>query len=83
MRVRGGILENLANLVDRSSQTAIEVDKCVRRPKLLTNLFPRDEFAGTLQEHNEQLKRLRLQAESYPTFSQLARMQIGFESAKC
>jgi hypothetical protein len=81
-RLRGGIIENLANLVDRSSQAAIKVDKSVRRPKLLTNLFPRNQFAWTLQEHDQQLKGLRLQAHSDPFFSQLARMQIGFESAK-
>ena len=81
-RLRGGILENLANLVDRSSQTAIEVDKSVRRPKLLTDLFPCNQLSRAFQEHDEQLKRLRLQAQSYSLFSQLARMQIGFETSQ-
>ncbi len=82
MRVRGGILENLANLVDRSSQTAIEVDKRVCRPKLLTNLFPRNQLSRAFQKHDKQLEGLRLQAESYSLFSQLTGMQVRLEGAK-
>src|SRR5215475_1827232 len=81
-RLRGGILENFTNLVDRGSQAAIEVDESIRRPKLLTNLFPCDKFAGTLQEHHQQLEGLRLEPKSCTIFSKLAGMQVRFKRAK-
>src|SRR6266576_4856166 len=70
-RLCGGIVENLADFVDGSSQTVVVVHKCVRRPELLANLFTRDKLARTRQKHGQQLERLQLQPHSYPVLSQL------------
>ena len=81
-RFRGGIIQNLANFVDRSSQAVIEVDKCVPGPQFLADHFSFNEFAWTLQEHDQKLERLCLQPDSLAIFSQLAGMQIRFEWAE-
>src|SRR4051812_25822577 len=52
----GRITEDISNLVDRGSQTAIEVNKCVGCPKFLADLFASDKFPRTLQQHNQQLE---------------------------
>src|SRR6266536_6100565 len=56
--LRDRIVEHLANLIDSRTKTMIEINKSVRRPKLLANLFTCDQLAGPLQKHDEQLKRL-------------------------
>ena len=81
-RFRGGIIQNLANFADRSSQTLIEVDECVSGPKFLADLFSCDKFTWTLQKHGQKLKRLCLQPYSLTIFSQLAGMKIRFERAE-
>src|ERR1035441_8627460 len=78
----GGIIENLADFFDCSSQTVVEVHKCVRGPELPANFFARDELTRTVQEHGQQLERLGLQPDSCPMLSQLTGMQFRFVGTK-
>jgi hypothetical protein len=50
----------------------IKVDECVRWPKLLMQLVPRNHFAGVFQQYRQDLKGLVLQLDSQPAFSELA-----------
>jgi len=43
----------------------VEVDKCVRRHKPVSDLFARDDFTGTIQQHYQKVEGLGLQALSY------------------
>src|SRR6266403_5803712 len=59
----GAVPENFTQAVNSFVQTAIEVDEGIVAPQSPGEFFPRYNFAGTLQQQNEHLKRLLLQLE--------------------
>jgi hypothetical protein len=60
----------------------VEVNERIGGPKLLLQLFARDDFAGTLQQQRQHLKRLPLQTQLHAVLAQLARAQIELEHTK-
>jgi hypothetical protein len=49
----------------------IEIDKRVRGPQILANQVPRDDLAGALEKHDQQIERLRLQSDFVARAAQL------------
>jgi hypothetical protein len=54
----------------------VEVDKCVRRPQPVPDLFARDDFTGTFQQHYQKVERLRLQADFVAFATQFAGVKV-------
>jgi hypothetical protein len=67
---------------DRRVQSGIERDERVRRPQALVQFLARDDFAGPIEECQEHLERLALNANAPPLFSELARAHIELERAE-
>src|ERR1700675_3131865 len=57
-RFLGAVPQNFTQAVNGFVQTAIEVDEGVVAPQSLGEFFPGYNFAGTLQQQDEYLKRL-------------------------
>jgi hypothetical protein len=62
--VLGGVADGCAQLPNGRIQRVVKFDKRLVRPKLLTDLFAGDNFAGSLQQERKDLKRLPLQTNS-------------------
>ena len=60
----------------------LEIDECFCRPESLSQLLAGDEFAGTIQQGLENLKRLIGEIDPDAGLPQLARAQIQLERAK-
>src|SRR5436309_8739032 len=72
----GGISQRFPQLIYCGVQAVIEVNECVGRPQLLTQLFARNDFSRMLQQVSEHLKRLLLQADSDTALAQLSARKI-------
>ena len=81
-RTGGGVSQCLADFVDRGVQAVVEIDECIRRPKLLLQLFSRDYFARALQQQGEYLKGLTLQAQLHSILAEFTGAEVKFENAK-
>ena len=60
----------------------IEIDVDARRPNFQAQLVPSDHFTGTLQQQQENLVRLLLQADAAPFLTQLVRTVVQFEDTE-
>ena len=60
----------------------LKVHERVGRPEALTQLAPRHDFSRALNEHPQDLERLRLDRDLDPAFSQLSGGEIHFEDAE-
>ena len=54
----------------------VEVDKCVRRPQPVPDLFARDDFTGTIQQHYQKVEGLGLQAYLMAVAAQLTGVEV-------
>ena len=78
----GRIPERIAQPAHRGIQPVFEIDECLRRPQSLPQLLPGDEFAGTIQQRLENLKRLLGQIDADAGLPQFARANVQLECAK-
>ena len=62
--ILGGVAEGLANFVHSGIQAVIVIDEGIRRPKPLAQFFPAHQFAGTIEQFEQNLQRLPLQARA-------------------
>jgi hypothetical protein len=76
-RVRGGVTQSFAELIDYCVKAMIKIDKRICRPELLAQLFPRYYFGRTIQQDQQYLERLFLNSQADPGFTQFARARIG------
>lgn len=60
----------------------IEINERIGRPEPRAQLFSSDDFSGSLQEGNQQLKGLLLQLYSHSAALELAGLQIHCKRAK-
>src|SRR5207253_11140560 len=78
----GGISQRFSYLIYCGAQAVIEVDECVGRPQLLTQLVAGDDFSRMLPQVSEHLKRLLLQADSDTALAPLSRRMIHLKYSK-
>ena len=76
----GRVPERIAQPANGSIQAVLEIDECLRRPQSLPQLLAGDEFAGTIQQRLENLKRLIGEIDPDAGLPQLARAQIQLET---
>src|SRR5438132_14024357 len=60
----------------------VKVNERIAGPQLQPQLLARHHMSRTLEQHQQDLKRLILELDAPPLFAQLARQPIGFEGAK-
>jgi hypothetical protein len=77
-RTFGRIPQHFPNLVNRSIQVVIDVDKSVG-PEPLLQLLPRHYLAGLLQQNTENLKRLPPEPLLQSSLAQFAGTKVNFE----
>src|SRR5262249_2650935 len=70
--IRSRIVQSVTDLVDRSVQAVIKIDKSVSRPDLLSQLLPGHDLSWVLQELSQNLKRLLLKSNLESVLAQLA-----------
>ena len=78
----GGISQRFSHLIYCGVQAVIEVDKCIRRPQLLTQLFARNDLSRMLQQVGKHLERLLLQANPGAALAQLSGRKIHLKDSK-
>jgi hypothetical protein len=57
----------------------VEVDECVDRPELCSQIFPGDDFAGVLKQVEQELRGLFLESDGDAIASQLRRSPFYFK----
>jgi len=60
----------------------VEVHKRVGRPQLSADFLAGDQFAGPLQQHDEDPKRLFRHTQAHARFAQFAGKWVGFVSGE-
>jgi hypothetical protein len=63
-------------------QTVVEIDKRVRRPQPLAELFARDDIPGPFEERDQNVYRPAPQAQPEALFPKFARTGVELEKAK-
>src|SRR6266478_6810419 len=76
------VAQSISQLLDRGVQAVIEGTECVLRPKSLTQLVSRNDFAGVLQQQRKQPERLFLQLYLDAFLVQLSRTEINSKVAE-
>ena len=76
------LAERLAQFIDGDAEAVIEVDRCVGPPQPLLQGFPRDNLAGMLKQHGQQLEGLTLQPYPDSRPIEFTGLQIGFEDSE-
>jgi len=71
-RISGVVVEGLTEFAHGGAQALIEFDKGVARPKTLAHDFAGDNFAGTLQQSQEETKRQLLKLDAATLAKELA-----------
>jgi len=64
------------------AETVLEVNKRVGRPKPLSKFFSRDQFAGTLQQDQQNLEGLALEGKFFSVSPHFGGNQINLEVAE-
>jgi len=78
----GRIAQRVAQTADGGIQCYFEIDKRVRRPKPLAQVFAGHDFTGTLHERGEHLKRLLPEGDRHSPLQQPATFQIDFKCSE-
>jgi hypothetical protein len=60
----------------------IEINEGVSLPEALAQLLARNHLAGTLEEHDEDLKGLLPQLQPYSLSAQFTGAEVGFKDTK-
>src|SRR4029077_19917841 len=76
------ISEGVPQSLDGSVKAAVEIDEGIRRPQPVAKVFPRNDFAGVLHKHTQNLERLFLQLQLDPTLAHLAGPNIDLQDSK-
>src|SRR5260370_1360182 len=77
-----GIAQGFAQPVDDGIEAVVDVHEGIRRPQLLPELVPGDDFTCVLQETCQYLKRMLLELDMHPLLAQLPSVKVGLESSK-
>ena len=80
--VFGGITEGVAQALDRSVQTVIEVYKGVGWPKTAVQFLSRNDFTRTLKEHGQNLEWLLLKANLGAVPAKFAGTKVGLKNSE-
>jgi len=78
-RVGGGIVQDIAELIQRRPDAVIEIGEGAVRPKGRANLLARDQFAVPLQQRNEEEVRLSLEFQADASLPKLAGVKVDLE----
>src|SRR5579863_7349724 len=81
-RVSRRVTQGFAQLIDYGIEAMIKIDKCICRPKFLSQLFPRDYFAWPLQQHQKDLKWLLLHTQAQARLAQFSRAGVHLVGAE-
>ena len=76
------IPQRIPHLADGAVDCIVEIDKGVGVPELFLDLFPRDHFAGALDQEGQDLEWLLLNFDADAALSQFARLKIQFEHSE-
>ncbi len=82
LRGLGRIAERLAELVDRSGQIVVEVNKDIVRPKRVSKIFAQDSLARRLDQERQDGQRLALDSDPCAELPQFAMTKVGFVGTK-
>jgi hypothetical protein len=74
-----GIIQRLAQPIDRIIQSVVEVYESVLRPESFPQVFPRNHFARLFEQHGENLKWLILEPDSATVLEKFSGAEIDFE----
>src|SRR6476660_7106456 len=72
-RILRSIVQGAAQFFNRAIQAVLKINKRVGGPQSLLHFFPRDHFAGFLEEHHQDGKRLSWQPHTDAMLPELAR----------
>jgi hypothetical protein len=78
-RRRRLVAQRGADLPNAEVEGLLEVDEGAFRPDLALDLFPRDQLTAAADEHDEDARRLRLEARARARLPQLAASRIQLE----
>jgi hypothetical protein len=81
-RTRRGIVQHIADSVDRFVDAVVEIHEGVGGPQTVAKLFPGHGLTRPFEQHRQKLKRLLLQSYRHAMFAQLAGSQINLEDAE-
>src|SRR5579884_3405628 len=81
-RVRGGVAQRFAQLVDSSIQAVVEIDEGIGGPEAVAEVFAGDDIARALEQDNQYLERLFLELDFAAIAKEFARADIGFEDSE-
>jgi len=81
-RVRRGIAQGFAELIDYSVKAVIEIYKGIFGPQLLTQFLARDDFARPPQQREQHLEWLLLNAKTDSRFAQFPGARVGLVNSK-
>src|SRR5438445_700925 len=80
--VGGVVAEGFAQLVYGGVETVVEIDEGVVRPQFAVQVFARDHFAGTLEQHGKDSERLLLETDAGTVLAQLAGDEVYLKGPK-
>jgi hypothetical protein len=75
----GGVAERVPQPSNGGVDALIEFDNGFAGPEFAPDFLARDQIAGPLQEHEQDLKRLILQPDFRASFTQFPRADVKFE----
>ena len=74
-----GVAEGFTDLIDGGAERVVEVDDGVSTPEAKLKILPGNDLTGTLEEHGENLKGLRLQLDPETSLPEFAALEIHLE----
>src|SRR5581483_6386413 len=77
-RTRRGVAQGLPQFVDDGVEAVVEVNKSIGRPQPLADFFAGDQISRALQQHEQNLEGLLLQAQAHSGPAQLAGIGVSF-----
>src|SRR3954465_7582504 len=77
-RVRSGVAQGVAQLIDGGVEAVIEVHESVGGPEALAQILPGDHFASPFKQRDEDLERLLLQTDFAALAEEFAGANVGF-----
>ena len=76
------VAQRIAQPLDRGVQAVVEVHERIGGPQAAVEILPGDHFAGTLQQHGQDLKGLLLQANLEAVAAELPGAQVYVKDSK-
>ena len=78
----GGVAQSRPESLHGGIQAGVEIDEGVLGPKPLLEFFPRDQFAGTRQQHGQDFDGLALQPDFDPLLSEFSGALVKLEKSE-